>query len=72
MVLLFASDRSRGLTRFTAQAKVTQERSSWRELLVVELSGSVVDQCGLTQFLEQCKTAVEPRSNGDACANCAV
>ena len=72
VVLLFARDRSRGLTRFTTQAKVTQERSSWRELLVVELSGSVVDQCGLTQFLEQCKTAVEPRSNGDACANCAV
>ena len=40
--------------------KVAQERDSWRQLLVVELAGSVLAQCDLTDFLERCREALAP------------
>eukprot|EP00750_Incisomonas_marina_P017998 INCI2674.1.p1 GENE.INCI2674.1~~INCI2674.1.p1 ORF type:complete len:692 (-),score=114.20 INCI2674.1:239-2314(-) len=45
--------------------RVTHERDSWQQLLVVELAGSVIAQCNLTDFLKQCRSIThEPQQSG--------
>ena len=55
--LYFARSFELTSSRIRLQDKMAHERDSWRNLLVTELAGSVLNQCGLAEFLIQIRAA---------------